>query len=227
MVSNFFPLRNACKSICDIGVCDNKFLSRTIFSQICEKIKSEKQFSHNIKMKRRAAFDKHPSQLTIREQLGISQEHYAQYCKISLSMLAMIETKKRSWPLDKDDYEIRIAFKESENDEALPVSSELTPSLINELKDRLLDLKVEILKKEKEDGKFQFTLKQAEKRRIICGRLRPKQSDPESIQSKLVNYWDLSAQVKLEQKHQAIAELEEIHIDSVRKQIAVLEKWLK
>ncbi len=178
-------------------------------------------------MRKRAAIDKHPSQLTIREQLGISQEHYAQYCKISLSMLAMIETKKRSWPLDKDDYEIRMAFKESENDEVLSVTFELTPSLRKELEGRYLDLQAEILKKKKEDEKTQFANQQAEKRRKTCARLRPKQTDPESTQSKLVDYWDLSAQVKLEQKHPAIAELEEIHIEAIRKQMAVLEKWLK
>jgi transcriptional regulator with XRE-family HTH domain len=178
-------------------------------------------------MRKRAAIDKHPSQLTIREQLGISQEHYAQYCQISLSMLAMIETKKRYWPLDKNDYEIRLAFKESEQDEAPPVTSELTPTLQKELEGRFLDLQVEIQKKKKEDEKTQFANQQAEKRRKTCARLRPKQTDPESTRAKLVDYWDLSAQVKLEQKHPAIAEIEEIHIEAVRKKMAVLEKWLK
>jgi hypothetical protein len=60
-----------------------------------------------------------------------------------------------------------------------------------------------------------------------CARLREKYTYPESLQVKLIDLWERTALFKLEEKLPVELELEEIQFDSIRKQIAALDKWMK
>lgn len=60
-----------------------------------------------------------------------------------------------------------------------------------------------------------------------CARLREKYTDPQSLQVKLIDLWERTALFKLEEKLPVELELEEIQLDSIRKQMAALEKWMK
>lgn len=178
-------------------------------------------------MKKRAVHKKHSSELRIRELLGISQEEYAAFFGVSPTMLSMIEINKRNWP-GMGDNDMFMAFSEAEKD-TTPVSipTEMTPAKKSEMKIRFLTLKRELFQNEERQEKTTFGQKQCERRLKTCARLRKKYTDPETLQSKLLNAWELTAQYKLVEKHPVDAELEEIQLEAIRKQMAVLEKWLK
>jgi transcriptional regulator with XRE-family HTH domain len=179
-------------------------------------------------MKKRAAHKKHSSELRIRELLGISQEEYAAFFGVSPSMLSMIEINKRNWP-GMGDNDMTVAYKEAENDPApLSIPMELTPEKISDLEIVFLTLKRDLFKNEQGLKKTTFGQQQCERRLKTCARLREKYTDPQSLQVKLINVWERTAQIKLfEEKLPVELELEEIQLEAVRKQMAVLEKWLK
>lgn len=178
-------------------------------------------------MKRRATYRKHSSELRIRELLGISQEEYAIFFGVSASMLSMIETNKRYWP-GMGDNDMVMAYSEAEKDPA-PVSipMEVTPEKISDLEVLFLTLKRDLFKNEQGQKKTTFGRQQCERRLKTCARLREKYTDPQSLQVKLIDLWERTAQFKLEEKLPVEIELEEIQLEAVRKQMAVLEKWLK
>ena len=178
-------------------------------------------------MKKRAVHKKHSSELRIRELLGISQEEYAIFFGISPSMLSMIETNKRYWP-GMGDNDIVMAYSEAEKDPA-PVSIplELTLEKKSDLEILFLTLKRDLFKNEQGQKKTVFGQQQCERRLKTCARLREKYTDPQSLQAKLIDLWEKTAQYKLEEKLPVELELEEIQLEALRKQLAVMEKWMK
>lgn len=178
-------------------------------------------------MKKRAVHKKHSSELRIRELLGISQEEYAAFFRVSPSLLSMIEINKRFWP-GMGDNDMIVAYKEAEKDPA-PVSipMELTPEKKTDLEILFLTLKRDLFNNEQGQKKTVFGQQQCERRLKTCARLREKYTDPLSLQVKLIDLWERTALFKLEEKLPVELELEEIQLEAIRKQLAVLEKWMK
>jgi len=178
-------------------------------------------------MKKRAVHKKHSSELRIRELLGISQEEYASFFRISPSLLSMIEINKRFWP-GMGDNDMIVAYKEAERDPT-PVSipMELTPEKKTDLEILFLTIKRDLFKIEQGHKQTIFGQQQCERRLKTCARLREKYTDPLSLQVKLIDLWERTALFKLEEKLPVELELEEIQLEAFRKQMAVLEKWLK
>jgi hypothetical protein len=139
----------------------------------------------------------------------------------------MIEINKRFWP-GMGDNDMTVAYKEAENDPT-PVSipMELTLEKKTDLEILFLTLKRDLFKNEQGHKKTIFGQQQCERRLKTCARLREKYTDPQSLQVKLIDLWERTALFKLEEKLPVELELEEIQLDSIRKQMAALEKWLK
>jgi transcriptional regulator with XRE-family HTH domain len=178
-------------------------------------------------MKKRAAHRKHSSELKIRELLGISQEEYAAFFRVSPSLLSMIEINKRNWQ-GMGDNDMNVAYREAEKDTA-PVSIplELTTEKKTDLEIRFLTLKRDLFNNEQGHKKTVFGHQQCERRLKTCARLREKYTDPQSLQVKLIDLWERTALFKLEEKLPVELELEEIQLEAFRKQLAVMEKWMK
>jgi transcriptional regulator with XRE-family HTH domain len=180
-------------------------------------------------MKKRALIEKSPDRLSIREKLGISQEHYAAFCGISKSLLSMIEIHKRDWPSGtKNNFAIQLAFFEAEKiAEENPVPEKLEKWQREKLDLRLLKLKVQCYKVETELEAMSFGYHQARRRLKTCKELRLTFTNPETIEGKLLDLWEHTARIQLHEKSLMEQELLQTQLDSIKKQIETLEKRLK
>lgn len=184
--------------------------------------------SPTIDMKKRSLLAKLPQNLSIREQLGISQEQYADFCGISKSMLSMIEIGKRNWPGGSpNDSEILLAFGQASKEPPDTSAFEIAqPTEKKNLEHRFRKLKVEKDRAVIVLEAMTFGYTQAQLRLKVCLLLREKFPD-ETTEGKLIGLWQHKARIKLRKASPMVQELLQLQIDNLEKKMEAVERRMK
>jgi hypothetical protein len=157
--------------------------------------------------------------LSIRLELGILQEEWAAFSGISKSLLAMIETNKREWPLGKGKTDLPLvsAYAKSMEEPADLLHLEKPESMArSQFEARLSGIRTQRFKKEKELKKMQFLLNSGRKLLQTCHRLKLEFPELDQNKQSLLALWEQYALDRISKNHediQAMLEMKLRHLD--------------
>lgn len=167
---------------------------------------------------------------TLRESLGLTQVEYAAFCNISPSVLGMIETNRREWPLGKglEELPLVLAYAKSEK-EPLDLSAwELPdPKSISRLERRLLEITGLQYRLENELKRMDYFLKTGRHLLQTCQYLR--RDHAEAVAGKLnkIEYWEHLAANRIQENLESLQSPLRLQLRHLGEEEALLKETLK
>jgi len=166
--------------------------------------------------------------LKLRERLGLSQKDLASFGRISKSLLAMIEIRKRSWPRGKSDTELYLAYAEGEKNPA-DLSEFVKPdaSELNVWNKRLHQIQNERFRKENDLERMAINAKAARRLLQTCIKLR--ESHPEKVKQKpaLINLWEHLAKERILENNESEQDWLKLRLKQLEEEQALVERAIQ
>ncbi len=167
--------------------------------------------------------------LSIRLELGILQEDWAAFSGISKSLLAMIETNKREWPLGKGKTDLPLisAYAKAMEEPADLLHLEKPESMVrSQFEARLSGIRTQRFKKEKDLKKMQFLLKSGRKLLQTCHRLKLEFPELDQNRHSLLELWEKNALERISKNHEDIQALLEMKLRHLNEEEGLILKAL-
>lgn len=176
-------------------------------------------------MPKKATIQKLPQELTFREELGLSLEHMATFCGVSVSMLGMIESKRRNWPTGNLNHiKLQMALTQVQQQEPaegeLPAPSERQLDVIHR---QIRELEYKHSSLQLELKKMQFRYTQASQLFRVCQKLKPEFPTPNTLESTGLDLWEKKSIRRMEDNSLLLQQRLSIQIDELKRSIEMLK----
>lgn len=176
-------------------------------------------------MPKKATLQKLPQELSLREELGLTLETLAPFCGVSVSMLGMIETKRRSWPSGSlNRIKLGTALAQVQQEESvegeLPAPSE---NQMEELKNRIAALEYKYGALQQDFKKMQLRYTQATQLYRVCQKLKPEFTTPGSMEVASLDLWEKQSLRKMEENSRLRQQQLSIQVDELKRRIGKLK----